>query len=395
MVRKLLAATSMVKRLTLWLGRLSVGRKLTLIYLLDLCAVIYVSGILIHEKFLAIDFARKEIVGTTYTEVVRTNLMGSFMVPAPSPAAQEVALAELDTVRRSYDDILQTTDRSAKFAALQAQGMGATDVQKTQLLDQGRILLTTVGNQSNLILDPDLDSYYVMSLTLLRFPELLQILHDTRKFMQNRGQRGGDQAQMAQLLTLVGRLDAVLLGIESDYEQAWLAGSPKLKAALGASHQAVLAQARAFGAEVQDAANGDLNASRQAQLDASYQQALFALNDAWRTGVVEMQSLLHTRVEGLFSRMWLHLGTALLLLACILSLVYLVASQIARPLQKLALVADDVSRSTDYTRRADWHSSDEIGKLFTAFNGMLAQLDRDRLVQQELAASARAAEAQR
>ncbi len=395
MVRKLLAATSMVKRLTLWLGRLSVGRKLTLIYLLDLCAVIYVSGILIHEKFLAIDFARKEIVGTTYTEVVRTNLMGSFMVPSPSPAAQESALAELGTVRSSYDEILQTTDRSAKYAALQQNPLGANDAQKTQLLDQGRILLTTVGNQSNLILDPDLDSYYVMSLTLLRFPELLQILHDTRKFMQNRGQRGRDQAQMAQLLTLVGRLDAVLLGIESDYEQAWLAGSPKLKAALDASRRAVLTQARAFGVEVQDAANGDLNASHQAQLDGSYQRALFALNDAWRTGVVEMQSLLHTRVEGLFSRMWLHLGTALLLLGCILSLVYLVASQIARPLQKLALVADDVSRSTDYTRRADWHSSDEIGKLFTAFNGMLAQLDRDRLVQQELAASARAAEAQR
>ena len=395
MVRKLLAATSMVKRLTLWLGRLSVGRKLTLIYLLDLCAVIYVSGILIHEKFLAIDFARKEIVGTTYTEVVRTNLMGSFMVPPPSLAAQEAALAELGMVRSSYDEILQTTDRSAKYAALQQNPLGANDAQKTQLLDQGRILLTTVGNQSNLILDPDLDSYYVMSLTLLRFPELLQILHDTRKFMQNRGQRGGDQAQMAQLLTLVGRLDAVLLGIESDYEQAWLAGSPKLKAALDASRRAVLAQARAFGVEVQDAANGDLNASHQAQLDGSYQRALFALNDAWRTGVVEMQSLLHTRVEGLFSRMWLHLGTALLLLGCILSLVYLVASQIARPLQKLALVADDVSRSTDYTRRADWHSSDEIGKLFTAFNGMLAQLDRDRLVQQELAASARASEAQR
>ena len=36
-----------------------------------------------------------------------------------------------------------------------------------------------MGNQSNLILDPDLDSYYVMSLMILRYPELLQVLHDT------------------------------------------------------------------------------------------------------------------------------------------------------------------------------------------------------------------------
>ena len=48
------------------MGRLSVGRKLMLIYLLDLSAVIFVSGILIHEKFIAIDFARKELVGEAY-----------------------------------------------------------------------------------------------------------------------------------------------------------------------------------------------------------------------------------------------------------------------------------------------------------------------------------------
>ena len=42
------------------LARLSVSRKLMLIYLLDLTAVIFVSSVLINEKFIAIDFARKE-----------------------------------------------------------------------------------------------------------------------------------------------------------------------------------------------------------------------------------------------------------------------------------------------------------------------------------------------
>jgi hypothetical protein len=66
----------MINKFSLWLGRLSVGRKLTLIYLLDLTAVIYVSSILIQEKYLAIDFARKEVVGANYTDAVRTNLLG-------------------------------------------------------------------------------------------------------------------------------------------------------------------------------------------------------------------------------------------------------------------------------------------------------------------------------
>ncbi|MCA1603128.1 MAG: hypothetical protein LC776_16330 [Acidobacteria bacterium] len=35
------------------LGRLSVGKKLLLIYLLDLTAVIYISSILINEKYVS------------------------------------------------------------------------------------------------------------------------------------------------------------------------------------------------------------------------------------------------------------------------------------------------------------------------------------------------------
>lgn len=385
----------MLTKISHWLGRLSVGRKLTLIYLLDLSAVIYVSSILIHEKFLAIDFARKEVLGTAYTEVVRRNLMDTFIAPPLALPDAQSNRQGLQHVRDLYDADLHTEEPAERFSKLLTDPKGLSDTQKAKLLESGRDLLTTVGNQSNLILDPDLDSYYVMSLTVLRFPELLQVLFETRQFMQGWGVRVPGHNQTAELLTLVGRLDAVLIGIESDYGQAWAAGSPQLKAALSASRTALMKSAREFGTVVQEASGRDLSPAQIAALDAPYQATLATLNETWRIGIVEMQGLLDTRIDSLFSRMWLHLGTALLLLGCILSLVYLVASQIARPLQALARVADDVRNSADYTRRADWHSRDEIGQLFTAFNGMLAQLDRDRLAQQELAASARAAEAQR
>lgn len=57
------------------LARLRVGHKLLLIYLLDLSAVIYISGILIHEKYLAIDFSNREIVGNAYVRVVTSALI--------------------------------------------------------------------------------------------------------------------------------------------------------------------------------------------------------------------------------------------------------------------------------------------------------------------------------
>ena len=411
-------------RVSSWLGRLSVGRKLMLIYLLDLSAVIYVSGILIHEKYAAIDFTRKEIVGTTYAAVLRDALLGQFLAaplpsatglaypavaaafarapqPLPEGAAGDV-LARLAAVRQAHDAQLHTHESAVRFGTVLMQlvqnpppaGEGAAMTRlRSQLLREGRELLTTVGNQSNLILDPDLDSYYVMSLVVLRFPELLQVVHDTVVFLHAAPLERGPQWS-SELLTLAGRLDAVMLGIESDYEQAFIASSPALRTALASQRKALQASLEGFQALLQGVASSESRLT-MAQVGAQQVLVLGALRDAWTVGLADLDRLLDRRVDGLFARMWLHLGTALVLLGCILSLVTLVARQIAKPLQQLARVADEVRKSGDHTLRAHWASRDEIGRLVTAFNDMLAQLDRERLLQQELAASARAAEAQR
>lgn len=390
-------------KFSLLLRRLSVGRKLTLIYLLDLLAVIYLSSILIHEKTLVIDFTRKEIVGAAYVEAVRQNLMGVLLQPQKRPTAGAEAWQTLALARQDYDELLHTEEASDRFvqslSRIQSLPpgalMGSDALLEGQLLAQGRALLTMVGNQSNLILDPDLDSYYVMSLTVLRFPELLQVLHDANEFMQRWATPAEGNNQVAQMLTLVGRLDAVVAGMESDYDQAQAAGSPRLKSALQAGRLNVVEQVRGFQSQMEVVASSAPSLGQKTWLKATNQAALLALNSAWKSGVVELDGLLQARVERLFTRMWIHLGTALVLLGAIMSLVYLVASQIARPLQLLARVADRVRGTADYSHRAHWDSRDEIGQLYTAFNAMLTQLDQDRLTQQELAASARAAVAQR
>jgi hypothetical protein len=66
------------------IGQLPVGRKLLLIYLLDLTAVLYISGILINEKYISIDFSRKELAGNAYIAEVRDVLVA---LPTPLPPA--------------------------------------------------------------------------------------------------------------------------------------------------------------------------------------------------------------------------------------------------------------------------------------------------------------------
>jgi diguanylate cyclase (GGDEF)-like protein/PAS domain S-box-containing protein len=381
-----------------FLARLSVGRKLLLIYLLDLTAVIYISGILINEKFIAIDFARKEVAGIAYIgsarealiDIARSGIGGDdFRAPWPAHAQ---ALGETEAMHgRGMGSASLNAAWVQKLQTLGAEP--ASPATLAHLLDNGRELITRVGNQSNLILDPDLDSYYSMSLVLLRYPELLDVMDRIGARLRPSNASGSSDLR-TQYLVLEGQLDATADGIASDEAEAVAASGPALRVALDAA-QARLAE-RIEGLRRASRAYIDRGASPQtlAGVQAAQRALVLELHGAWRVGQRELERLLHERISGLYMRMWLHLGTALVLLLAILSLVYWVAQQIATPLRHLSGVADTVRRTGDHSLRARWSSEDEIGRLVLAFNDMLAQLDREREAQKELAASARAAEAQ-
>jgi diguanylate cyclase (GGDEF)-like protein/PAS domain S-box-containing protein len=257
-----------------------------------------------------------------------------------------------------------------------------------------RDLITRVGNQSNLILDPDLDSYYTMSLLALRYPELLEQVHGLGQLLQRGAMARNAGEQRTQYLIFEGRLEATAQGIQSDHTEAYAAGGTVLQQALLPQHK-VLAQALdTFRRAAREVADLGATPTTVAQMQAVQRDAVLALQNSWLASNQAMERLLQARIDGLYQRMRVHLGTALALLLTILVIVTLVARSISKPLRALAGVADTVRRTGDHTLRADWNSSDEIGRLVAAFNDMLGQLDRERETQKELAASARAAEAQ-
>ncbi len=66
----------------------------------------------------------------------------------------------------------------------------------------------------------------------------------------------------------------------------------------------------------------------------------------------------------------------------------LVANRAVRPVRRLTEAAEEVGRTQDLDHRIDVAGEDELGRLATAFNGMLASLDRARNAQRELVADA-------
>ena len=387
----------MVGRISRLIGKLTVGRKLALIYLLDLSAVIFISGILINEKYIAIDFSRKEMTGNAYIAVIRDALLSLSRMDTPAKA-QAAALGQAE---RQFGSGMRSAELNGELAALLRQS-GDTPaahggIGPSPAFAAGRELLTRVGNQSNLILDPDLDSYYTMSLVILRFPELLEVINSTRDLALQLATSEGAQRQrmQTQFLILEGRMDATMGGIRSDYTEAFEASAPLLRQHLDGSRAALQQAVAQFRASTQALAGARAGPAGMQELLRRNAVALAALRLAWSDAANELQRLIQLRVDGFFTRMWLHLGTAVLLLAMILGLVFFVARQIALPIRRLARVAQDVRETGDHSLRAVWDSEDETGRLVSAFNTMLQQLDFQRMAQQDLVARASAADAQR
>ena len=377
------------------IGALTVGRKLALIYFLDLSAVIFISGILIHEKFIAINFAEKEMLGNLYIVEVRDALFS--LAPATAIKTRTDAAQTVLQAQARFGNDMGSEHLSGEFAQALRAAQRSNGTGSQRVFTAGRELLTRIGNQSNLILDPDLDSYYTMSLVVLRFPELLEILGSSEELAGQISGLSGTARQQAQtrFLILEGRLDTTVKGIASDYAEAFQASSPALESSLGTSQarlRKTVEDFRAAGRALAGLAGATAGAGDFEKINLA---ASLALRAAWADAQHELDGLVRQRIAQFYMRMWLHLGTALLCLIAILGLVFFVARRIALPIRNLARVAEGVRLSGDYTLRASWRSDDEIGRLVTGFNGMLAQLDAHRIAQQELVAQASAAQAQR
>ena len=263
----------MVSKISRFIGKLTVGRKLALIYLLDLSAVIFISGILINEKYIAIDFSRKEMAGNEYIAVIR-----DAMLPLTRTGAETQGAAAASSIARAESALggsMRSAELAAEFAALLVRpheaGAASDAIAPSPVFVAGRELLTRVGNQSNLILDPDLDSYYTMSLVILRFPELLEVINSMRELALNLSSAEGAQRQrmQTQFLILEGRMDATMGGIGSDYTEAFEASTPLLRRHLEGSRAALRDAVTRFRASTQALAGADVGRMRTVSLSTS------------------------------------------------------------------------------------------------------------------------------
>lgn len=249
--------------------------------------------------------------------------------------------------------------------------------QHKQLIAAVRTMITHVGDTSNLILDPDLDSYYAMDAAVIAIPQtqdrLAAIVNYGYGPIRHGKVTAKDVSQFAIYAALLkeGDLDRISVDLESALtEDAGFNGpSESLQKNIGEPLKGYTTACQEFIAWLNGITTNAGPVEAQ-QFFSAGQKAHRAAYKLWRTSAMELDTLLEKRIAAKRHSLSYTLGGtgAGLLFSFILA--FFVSRGITRPLASLTATTARILEG-DNSARAPVQSRDELGQLAGSFNQMV------------------------
>lgn len=356
-------------------ARFSISQKLAIICLsfsLPLAVMLYFIADGINAN---IRFARQELAGNEYLRSLSPLLdlvpqhqalarrviagdatVGSDATALPSEIDRAFAkLLETDTILGA--DLQFTAEGLAKrqrerasaanlqkaWAALRSNfdrvTPAASDEQHAALIADIRTMITHAGDTSNLILDPDLDSYYLMDVTLCALPQmqdrLAKVAAQGAALLLLESASAADRQQLAIATAFLREADLdringsaqTALNEDSDFHGA----SPSLQKTL----PPMLKNYAATAGQFIELANAIASGAKPpaAAWAAATTQTRIASFQLWRSGVTELDTLLNARITIFERQRWMALLLSLAAVLASLALAYFISHSINAPLR--------------------------------------------------------------
>jgi methyl-accepting chemotaxis protein len=371
------------------LRRLRLGAKLALIGLVLVAPALYAANAFRGQQDSQIGFSAKERTGVAYlapagalldrVAIARATAVraaaGSSAAQAALPAARsglQAAIGRVDGADRTMGADLRTTavwrrTRARIVAALRVQRSPRTawDDAAASTLE----LIVAVGDGSNLILDPDLDSFYVMDALITKLPGLVDAAGRATALETSTERLTLDQriAIAVQKGAAGGALSAARAGLATARKST---SDAALAPAVDGPEAALAAAAAPLDRALAAAAAGRANARSAQQAEDAVLARSATLR---RVLVTRLDALLARRIDGLRAgRTRVLAVTAVgVLVAAWLFLAFLVA--LTGAVREMVRVADAIAEG-DVEQRVDARGRDELSALAAAFQRMVAYL---------------------
>ena len=236
---------------------------------------------------------------------------------------------------------LQVTTLKKEWEEAAATSGSAANGKIDHIVADLRGFITHAGDTSNLILDPDLDSYYLMDVTLLALPQTQDRLGKVSNLVMDILARGNlspdERTQIAVHAALIEESDLARVMSSAQTALKEDANFYGVSSSLQARLPPVLAEYEAASKamiELTRKVAGGVAVDRAVYFDVA-QKAIASSFQAWKVGVDELDGLLKARIEAYTARrMQTTILSALAVLVSIL-LAWIIQRSITIPLRKL------------------------------------------------------------
>jgi methyl-accepting chemotaxis protein len=351
--------------------------KISLIFFLLLVPIGYTVWTIAADKRALIAASEREQIGSSYIAAVRPALfaVANLAKTAEVHAAVETAWATQKKIGESRG-LLALADDFAFAIEIATAGTDTSAIDAA--MEKGAAVLARAAEESNMSVDPELASYYLGSVVSIRLPRVLGSLLAERNIASAVIAAGElTTEQRVRLLTLSGALKASFDDLRGDLAGA-VRGNGHLSQSL-TEPMAVFTKAAdgfAFSLDQAIERNGrQVDAGRIAQ---DYATTVKTAVELWGSVVAQFDQSVAKRVADLKATLTFTLGIVGALVLASFTFALLMQRQIVRPLGRLESLANEVRKTDDYSLRIDYDSRDEVGRLATAFNGMLAEVAEAR-----------------
>jgi len=310
---------------------------------------------------------------TAESVAVQTNQKNLFRQKAGSQQSSvSNAMAQVDTVEKTKADSLGLAGNwsAIKNEWASVRGSGQADA-GTRLAEKLSAFMVNIGDASNLILDPELDSSYLMDAIVNKLPELHVEIEATRNLMRKRAAGGNRAVPLVDVMVRLDRakvkLDATRLSLETAFSN-----NSNLQGQLASQLRSLEAEASAFITLAEDEAK-----SRSVDMDSVSSQADSA-QSAWHSLYVatapELKKLLEDRVSGLHAGTYANAAIVLVSVLIALSVAFLVYRSINGPLFQAIQVFHKIQNG-DLSSRIEVTGSDEPSQLLKSLQDMQGSLE--------------------
>ena len=361
---------------------LRIRSKLALVVTLFFVPILLLAWLFIQQSFKDIDFSQKESDGVSYLRGawhVLTDLVAAPLDALPAKSMKPSDIRELD---KRYGGAMDTADAAKTLtASLESMGWPRRPAQRGEQaeksIENARALLSKVSDGSNLTLDPDLDSYYVMDTVTVKLPELVDrigVLHSLVRQSINANDLNDDEK--ANVIVQLALFNNAASGATASLESAFKGNAD------GATRANLEKITKAFGdvtdqfsAEVKSIAVAMRNDTFRKKIDISRflnlsGKTLEATEGLWQASATELDRLLTVRISDFKTRLWTMLGISGVVTLAAIALAFFLVRQITGPLVEIRNAMDALADDRfDFELRGAGRK-DEIGQII----GTAAQL---------------------